>query len=188
MLGTFTYGYVGATGRLASVTYPNGQTSSYAYYDNVGDLRLQTIHHQRPGGATLSRFDYTYDVVGNILTWQQQADSAAPTVWRYGYDAADQLTSAVHQTTERDAGAHDAVRLHVRPGGEPDRRADRRRGDADDARPLNRLVTQAAGRRAAVQGTVSEPGTVTVQGQPARWTRPNRVRGRRAGDRAGRTR
>src|SRR5450759_2981136 len=48
---------------------------------------------------SLSKDDYAYDTVGNILTWQQQADSDAPTVWQYGFDRADQLTAAVHQTT-----------------------------------------------------------------------------------------
>ena len=114
VLGTFTYGYVGATGRLQLVTYPNGQTSSYAYFDTLGDLRLQAIHHRKPDTSTLSKFDpstllgvalslskddFAYDTVGNILTWQQQADSDAPTVWQYGFDRADQLTAAVHQTT-----------------------------------------------------------------------------------------
>ena len=54
VLGTFTCGYDGVTRRLASVTYPNGQTSTYAYLDNAGDHRLQTIHHKYPDGATLS--------------------------------------------------------------------------------------------------------------------------------------
>lgn len=57
--GRFTYGYDGASSRLTSVTYPNGQTSTYAYYGNTGDHRLQTIHHKYPGAATESRFDYT---------------------------------------------------------------------------------------------------------------------------------
>src|SRR5450759_4305397 len=111
---TGAYGYVGATGRLQLVTYPNGQTSSYAYFDTLGDLRLQAIHHRKPDTSTLSKFDpstllgvalslskddFAYDTVGNILTWQQQADSDAPTVWQYGFDRADQLTAAVHQTT-----------------------------------------------------------------------------------------
>src|SRR5512140_682117 len=56
-------------------------------------------HQGKPHSSTLSKFDYTYDAAGNILTWQQQADSDAPTLWTYGYDRADQLTSAVHQTT-----------------------------------------------------------------------------------------
>jgi YD repeat-containing protein len=42
-LGTFTYGYDGPTGRLATVTYPNGQTSAYSYFDNLHDRRLQTM-------------------------------------------------------------------------------------------------------------------------------------------------
>jgi hypothetical protein len=81
VLGTFGYGYVGATGRS------------------------QTIHHKQRNQATLSKFDastmlgvalslpkgdYTYDVVGNILMWQQQADDSQPTIWRYGYDRANQ--------------------------------------------------------------------------------------------------
>jgi YD repeat-containing protein len=93
VLGTFTYGYAGTSGRLASVTYPNGQTSSYAYLSARQDHRLQTIHHQLPGPTTLSRFDYTYDAVGNIVTWQQQAGTAAPELWRYAYDEANQFIS-----------------------------------------------------------------------------------------------
>jgi YD repeat-containing protein len=41
----------------------------------------------------------TYDAVGNILTWRQQADADA-VLWAYGYDAADQLTAAVKQSTD----------------------------------------------------------------------------------------
>ena len=52
-LGTFTYTYDGVTNRIASATYPNGQTTAYTYYDDQGDRRLQTIHHKYPGGATL---------------------------------------------------------------------------------------------------------------------------------------
>lgn len=81
LLGAFSYAYDGVTNRLATVTYPNGQTSTYSYFDSAGDHRLQTIHHQYPrvsppptGGlpdvvgtllpaATLSKFDYTYDAV-----------------------------------------------------------------------------------------------------------------------------
>jgi YD repeat-containing protein len=37
--------------------------------------------------------------VGNILTWRQQADSEA-VLWSYGYDAADQLVSAVKRATD----------------------------------------------------------------------------------------
>jgi YD repeat-containing protein len=99
LLGMFSYAFDGPTTRVATVTYPNGQTSAYSYLDNVGDRRLQTIHHRYSGGATLSKFDYTYDAVGNILTWRQQAESDAVT-WSYGYDPADQLTSAIQYATD----------------------------------------------------------------------------------------
>jgi YD repeat-containing protein len=70
-LGTFTYGYDGVMSRLASVTYPNGQTGTFTYYDNTSDRRLQTLHNKYPGGATLSKFDYAYDAGGAILTVRQ---------------------------------------------------------------------------------------------------------------------
>ena len=99
VLGTFAYTYEGVSGRLATVTYPNAQTSTYSYLPTAQDHRLQTIHHKYPGGATLSKFDYTYDAVGNILTWQQQADSNPAIAWEYGYDEVDQLTAAIKKTT-----------------------------------------------------------------------------------------
>ena len=84
------------TNRLATVTFPNGQTSAYTYLDDQNDHRLQTIHHKYPNTSTLSKFDYTYDAVGNILTWRQQADTTA-VIWKYGYDPADQLIGAVRK-------------------------------------------------------------------------------------------
>jgi hypothetical protein len=56
-------------------------------------------HHKTPAAATLSRFGYTYDVVGNIRTWRQQADAAAPATWTYGYDAAGQPVGAMKRPT-----------------------------------------------------------------------------------------
>ena len=68
VLGTFTYTYEGQTSRVATVAYPNAQTSGYTYFGNTGDRRLLTIHHKYPNGTMLSKFDYTYDAVRNILT------------------------------------------------------------------------------------------------------------------------
>src|SRR5262249_24288363 len=55
-IGTFTYAYVSNSGRVQTVTYPNGQTSTYSYYPVVRDLPLQEIHHKKPGGATPNKF------------------------------------------------------------------------------------------------------------------------------------
>ncbi len=63
-LGTFQYAYVRATARLASASYPNGQTNLYFYYNNLGDQRLLQVQNFYPGGSLLSGFGYAYNAVG----------------------------------------------------------------------------------------------------------------------------
>jgi len=159
------------------VTYPNGQTSTYSYLPANQERRLQTIHHRYPTTATLSKFDYTYDAVGNILTWQQQADSAAPTIWRYGYDRADQLIRAVEETT---GGSPSVIHEY---GYGYDRAGNRLYEQIDDAvtawtyTNLNRLQAQAGGGVLQLRGSVNEPATVTVQGVPAAVSSANQFQG-----------
>ena len=176
VLGTFDYTYDGVTSRLASVTYPNDQTSTYSYFDNAGDRRLQTIHHKYPNTATLSKFDYTYDAVGNILTWRQQADTTA-VLWSIGYDPADQLTSAVKLSTSTPATILQRYAYAYDPGG------NRTIEQIDDAVTLsaydnlNRLTSQAPGGPMGIAGTLNEPGTVTISGTPAVVDSSNNFRG-----------
>jgi hypothetical protein len=91
---------------LVPVTYPNDQTSEYGYLSHEADHRLETILHKYPSGATLSKFDYTYDAVGNIPTWRQQADRSA-VLWKYGYDGASSggLHASVFLDREADGPA-----------------------------------------------------------------------------------
>ena len=166
-LGTFACTYDGATPRLATSTYPNGQTSLYIYVGNSGDHRLQTIHHKTPGGTTLSKFDYTYDAIGNILSWQQQADTAAPTVWSYSYDSADQLVSAIERATDPSQTVLARYGYTYDPAG--DRTAEQiddvATGATHDA--LNRLLTHTAAGSLRIAGTLSEPATVSIDGVAA---------------------
>ena len=176
LLGEFDYTYDGVTNRLATVTYPNGQTSTYTYLNAENDHRLQTIHHKYPNASTLSKFDYTYDAAGNILTWRQQADTTA-VLWQYGYDHADQLISAVKHATDtpqtvlqRFAYAYDSA-------------GNRTIEQIDDAVTLsaydnlNRLTSQAPGGPMIVVGTLNEPGTVTISGVPVTVDANNTFRG-----------
>ena len=175
VLGTFTYGYDGVTRQLASVTYPNGQTSAYSYLDDQGDHRLQTIHHKYPDGATLSQFEYTYDAAGNILTWRQQSATTA-VMWTYGYDAADQLTAAVKKSDpdetvlQRYAYAYDPA--GNRTSEQIDDGITRATHDA-----LNRLLSQDAGGPLVFQGQLDEPAAVTINGRPATVTTGNTFQG-----------
>ena len=100
-LGTFGYNYVDdvsgsskGTTRLASISYPNGQTTNFSWYGNLGDQRLQSINNLLPSGAPLSQFSYGYDSAGEITKWGQQSADLSPRVQNLGYDAASQLTSS----------------------------------------------------------------------------------------------
>ena len=176
LLGEFTYTYDGVTNRLATVTYPNDQTSAYTYLDDENDHRLQTIHHKYPNASTLSKFDYTYDVVGNILTWRQQADTTA-VLWRYGYDPADQLISAVKHATDTPQTVLKRYAYAYDPAG------NRTVEQIDDTITLsaydnlNRLTSQAPGGPMVVAGALNEPGTVTISGVPAIVDSSNNFRG-----------
>ena len=176
MLGEFTYTYDGVTKRLATVTYPNDQTSTYSYYDEDNDHRLQTIHHKYPNASTLSKFDYTYDAVGNILTWRQQSDSTA-VLWEYGYDPADQLIAAVKKSTGTPSTILQRFAYAYDPAG------NRTVEQVDDAVTLsaydnlNRLMTQAPGGPMVIAGMLNEPGTVTISGVPAVVDANNNFRG-----------
>jgi RHS repeat-associated protein len=93
-LGSFLYTYDGPTNRALSMTYPNGQTTTLSYGNNLSDHRLERITNSR-AGSTLSEFTYAYDVpAARITTWSQQFDSQVPFIYTIGYDAANQLTSA----------------------------------------------------------------------------------------------
>jgi RHS repeat-associated protein len=167
VLGTFGYTYVANSGRLSSVTYPNGQTTAYTYFGHTGDDRLQTIHHRYPDESTLSKFDYTYNAVGNIVTWQQQADSNAPVVWTYGYDAADQLRAASKMTTDQPPSV---LKRYVYTY---DAAGNRTSEQIDDAvtgatyNNMNQLVSQQPAGGMPFAGTLSEPATVMIAGRPA---------------------
>ena len=98
-LGTFGYTYVDDTSgsskgvtRLASIAYPNSQTTNFSWYGNTGDQRLQQISNLSPTSTTLSQFNYTYDSAGEITQWQQQ-QNGSNIFNNIGYDLAGQLSS-----------------------------------------------------------------------------------------------
>ena len=97
-LGSFTIAYDGVTSRVLSMTHSGGQKTEYSYLPTAQDFRLQRVSHLKPDGVTpLSVFDYDCDAVGRIMSWRQQEGTAAAQArtWVFGYDQADQLTSAV---------------------------------------------------------------------------------------------
>ncbi len=172
VLGNFTYSYVGTTSRIQNISYPNGQTTSFAYFPNSADRRLQEINNQKTGAITISKFNYTYDPAGNVTTWTQQADTTIR-AYDFTYDATDQLTTARLRTA-------DAVPTTLKRYGYVYDRAGNRTTEQIDDAPLtasydnmNRLLTQQAGNTFYFSGTVSKPATVTIQGKPAQVSPSN---------------
>jgi RHS repeat-associated protein len=177
MMGNFTFAYQGVTGRLATVTYPNGQTSTYTYDGNAGDHRLQDIHHRSPTAVTLSRHTYTTSAVGQISTWTQQVGTSTPEVYELAYDDVDQLSGAVRKSV----GIPSTV---LKTYGWSYDAAGNRTQEAIDAAVVsatydnrNRLLTQQAGGSLRFSGSLNEPAAVTVGGQPAEVSGENRFAG-----------
>lgn len=94
-LGAFNYAYDGASSRLAAIFLPNGQQTLFSYFDAANGFRLKEIRNQKSDATPISVFGYTYDATGQIKTWSQQSDAQLPKVFTFGYDDANQLTSAV---------------------------------------------------------------------------------------------
>jgi RHS repeat-associated protein len=93
-LGTFSFAYDGVSGRLVSEGFPNGQTAVRVYGDNLQDRSLQQISYNL-GATPISQFAYVHDIsAGRITKWSQQIGTQAPSIFSFGYDAADQLLGA----------------------------------------------------------------------------------------------
>jgi RHS repeat-associated protein len=94
-LGTFTYNYPDPVSTLlSSITATSGPNISFSYLDAVHDQRLREIWHKDSGNQTISKFDYEYDVLGQITRWTQQADANSPQHYNFDYDRVSQLKSA----------------------------------------------------------------------------------------------
>jgi RHS repeat-associated protein len=161
-LGSFDYQYVGSTGRLDRVIYPNSQKAIFSYLTAAQDFRLSGINNQKPAGTNLSTFSYAYDVLGRITTWTRQNDAAASTAFTLGYDNADQLVSAVLKqgATVQNEYGYSYDKSSNRIGWRKDALT-----VGETANTLNQVTGTTAGGPIEVKGNLDEPGTVTVNGQ-----------------------
>lgn len=93
VLGSFGFTYDASSGRITNVSMPNGQSVTASYFGNGGDRRLQQLRNVQPNASTLSQFDFTYDISGQITAWNQQSSGNPALNYTLGYDAAQQLAS-----------------------------------------------------------------------------------------------
>ncbi len=173
-LGVFEYAYVGQTGRVSGVDYPNGMTATYDYWTQAGDHLLKQLKYLSAGGPPelLAQFDYTYAQDRTISTWRQELDGLGVKSWTFGYDGAMQLTSALAEDGSEDLVEHERYgydkagnRIQVITGttAAPEVRNYK-------VNNLNQLVSERGFGKTLFSGTLDEPATVTVNGQPAQVT------------------
>jgi len=155
-LGAFAYAYQGATGRLDHISMPNGQVTSFGYYDATKDFRLKDIKHAKSSATVISAFGYDYDTDGQIKTWSQQSDAALPNVYTFEYDAANQLTSAVLKGPTGSL-IHQLLYGYDLSGNRTSEQIDGNVTTAD-YNNVNQVTTQ---RKSAVTATVVAPSTKT---------------------------
>jgi RHS repeat-associated protein len=172
-LGTFDYHYVNATGRVDSVDYPNGQVVDYDYFNNAGDQRLKQIKNLDSSSAVISQFDYEYTAAGNIKKWTQKQGAAPSVYYDLGYDLADQLTAAPKKLTSNNSVVTNNRYNYDKAGNRLSEQIDTTTKTAT-FNNLNQLDSITGGGRTRVAGTVTEPATVTVNGQAAQVDGSNR--------------
>ena len=147
------------------MTYPNNVATSYGYDDLSRLTHLGATH--TPTSTVVTSFDYGLDAAGNRLS---KTSTATPTfVDTYGYDDLSRLTSAVRTGTDPviKRWLYDPV-------------GNRTTDQTDNAvrqatyNEKNQLLTMAGGGKLRFRGQLDKPGTVTVQGKPARMLEGNK--------------
>jgi RHS repeat-associated protein len=176
-VGSYNYAFDGVTSRPLTVTYPNGQSANYTYFGNSGNRLVQEIKHLAPGGAILSKNNYTYDAAFEIKTWTQQVGANPANVYELSHDNADQLTAATLKTTDP------TPTILKRYAYNYDKAGNRDAEQVDDSvlsgtyNSRNQLTSRQPGGALLFRGTVNEPATVTVGGKPATVDASNKFQG-----------
>jgi RHS repeat-associated protein len=158
------------------VDIPNGQHTTFGYYDNLGDHALANITHLTSSGAIISKFDYGYSAPGRIGDWTQQQGAQTPVKTSFGYDDVDQLRDA----TARDTATQAVVKryaYHYDPAGNRTTEQVDNMVATESPNDLNQLTGRTAGGAMKVQGALTEPASVTINGVPARVDANNQFEG-----------
>ena len=150
--GDFALQYDAAS-RRSKLIHPNGVTTDYSYDDRS---RLTSIvAHQ--GATPIASHAYSYDAAGNRLS-----KTALGLSENYSYDTLDRLKSVA-----RSGAAGSQVYEYDRVGNRLVSQSDAGvQGASYDSR--NQLTSTSGSATLVFRGTLDEPGTVSVNGKPAR--------------------
>lgn len=169
LLGGFTYTYLNPSkgmSRLASISYPNGQSTTFSWEASTEIHRLASMTHMA-GGSTLSNFAYTYSPANQIRNWTQTEGSATASRWEIGQDNADRLRSVVVRNNVTDAITKQYYYSYDASGNRTTAQEDTTVVQST-FNEINQIETLPSSGAIRFEGTLDEPGTVTLNGAPAR--------------------
>lgn len=172
VFGSGSMTYSGRTSRVTNVSRAGGMLSTdYAYTASSDLFKLSQIKHQT-GGSVISQFDYTWNARQDIATWTRTLGSTADrnTQWTLGHDAAHQLISATLRQVSDNTVVSDQRWGFDRIGNrtlEHDLVADVHTEYSHNN--TNQLVdknTYSSGQKPWMKGSLDEPGSVSLGGNP----------------------
>lgn len=170
VLGEFGYTYDQPSkglSRLASVTYPNGQVTSYDWHPAAQHHRLAAITHRKADTTLISSYGYKFAKGGQLRTWTQKVGSDPLEHWQIEHDEAEQLRSVI----AREGGPTGAILrqqfYNYDPAGNRTGYQDGHSVRALAYNHLNQITSQPAGGPVRFEGTIDEPGTVSINEQVA---------------------
>ena len=178
-LGTFSLSYLGATGQIAKIAYPNQTSENYSYQPNNQDRRLSALTFTGPSG-NISSYGYQYNPVGTISRWSiQTASNGQSKTFSPDYDVADQLVSSLVQVTEGSSATQSQYGYsYDNAGNRTGFQSDLTVASAQ-ANWLNQLTQVTTGQGPlTVFGNTNRPSTVSVNGVSAKNLPNNSCRSR----------
>ncbi|TDU80785.1 intein/RHS repeat-associated protein [Prosthecobacter fusiformis] len=168
VLGTFGFEYDQSSkglSRLSKVNYPNGQETTYTYLAATQHHRLEKITHRTSANELISEYGYGFGFGGDLRRWSQKVGAAPQQDWTLEHDDSDQLRSVVvtegssivrQQYYNYDAGGN---RVSYQDGNSVMKFGHNN---------MNQMNARPAGGLVRFEGTVNEPGTVSVNSQTAK--------------------
>jgi RHS repeat-associated protein len=170
VLGEFGYTYdqpAKGLSRLASVTYPNGQVTNYDWHPAAQHHRLAAITHRKADTTLISSYGYQFAKGGQLRTWTQQVGADPLEHWQIEHDEAEQLRSVI----AREGGPTGAILrqqfYNYDPAGNRTGYQDGHSVRALSYNHLNQITSQPTGGPVRFEGTIDEPGTVSINEQSA---------------------
>jgi len=170
VLGEFEYEYdqpAKGLSRLAAVTYPNGQVTSYDWHPAAQHHRLAAITHRKGDNTLISSYGYAFSKGGQLRTWTQQVGADPLEHWQIEHDEAEQLRSVI----AREGGPTGTILrqqfYNYDPAGNRTGYQDGHSVRALSYNHLNQIMSQPSGGPVRFEGTIDEPGTVSINEQPA---------------------